>query len=199
VATRGLRPTRGRGEMGMAASERVWLEQGLRAAVLAGDEAAWQAWYDESYPGLYRYVQWRCGGLRDDADEVVQDTWLTAVRRVRSFDPAAGSFAAWLRGIAANLLRNHFRSRRRRRVETLGQDVADGRPAEEKVRRRAESVARALAALPRRYEEVLRAKYLDGHSVADVAAAWGETPKAVESLLSRARQAFREAYTETES
>jgi RNA polymerase sigma-70 factor (ECF subfamily) len=183
----------------MSASERVWREQGLRAAVLAGDEAAWRAWYDESYPGLYRYVLWRCGSLRDDAEEVVQEAWLTAVRRVRSFNPAAGSFAAWLRGIAANLLRNHFRRRRRRQAETLGNDVADGRPAEElDQQRRAESIARALAALPGRYEEVLRAKYLDGQSVADVAAAWGETAKAVESLLSRARQAFREIYTETQ-
>ena len=41
---------------------------------------------------------------------------------------------------------------------------------------------------------VLRAKYLDGRSMAEIAAAWGETPKAVESLLTRARQAFREAY-----
>ena len=46
-------------------------------------------------------------------------------------------------------------------------------------------VARALAALPERYEAVLRAKYLDGQSVADIATAGGETPKAVESLLTR--------------
>ena len=37
------------------------------------------------------------------ADEVVQETWLVAVRRVRSFDPGQASFLAWLRGIAANV------------------------------------------------------------------------------------------------
>jgi RNA polymerase sigma-70 factor (ECF subfamily) len=52
--------------------------------------------------------------------------------------------------------------------------------------------------LPARYEAVLRAKYLDGRSVADVAAAHGETAKAVESLLTRAREAFRQAYQEPE-
>jgi len=41
---------------------------------------------------------------------------------------------------------------------------------------------------------VLRAKYLEGLSVAEIASARGETPKAVESLLSRARQAFRKVY-----
>jgi RNA polymerase sigma-70 factor (ECF subfamily) len=55
-------------------------------------------------------------------------------------------------------------------------------------------VTAALATLPDRYEAVLRMKYLDRMSVADMAAANGETEKAVESLLSRARAAFREAY-----
>src|SRR5262249_17938556 len=87
----------------MHSSERVWRERGLRAAVLAGDERAWRAWYDECFPGLYAYVSWRCAGLRDLADEVVQDTWLIAVRRMRRFDPEQGSFRAWLHGIAANV------------------------------------------------------------------------------------------------
>jgi RNA polymerase sigma-70 factor, ECF subfamily len=180
----------------MSASDRVWRERGLRDAVLAGDEQAWRTWYDEAYADLYRYVLWRCGGLRDRADEVVQDVWLTAVRRVRAFDPCAGPFAAWLRGIAANLLRNAFRrDRRRGRMEVLGPEVA--RPDGDLERRlRAEGVACALAVLPERYEEVLRAKYLEGRSVAEIAAGRGETPKTVESLLSRARAAFREAYHE---
>ena len=57
----------------MSASEQIRRERGLRDAVLAGDEAAWQAWYSEAFDGLYRYVLWRCGGLRDNADEVVQE------------------------------------------------------------------------------------------------------------------------------
>ena len=182
----------------MHSQERVWREQGLRCAVLAGDEQAWRTWYDEAYAELYRYVLWRCGGLRDRTDEVVQDAWLTAVRRVRTFDPEAGPFSAWLRGIAANLLRNAFRRQRRRgRTEVLGPEIArtDGTLEQ---RLRAESVARALGDLPARYEAVLRAKYLEGQSVAAIAAASGDTPKAVESLLSRARQAFRDAYLQRE-
>jgi RNA polymerase sigma-70 factor (ECF subfamily) len=183
----------------MQSSERVWRERGLRAAVLAGDERAWRAWYDECFAGLEAYVRWRCGGLREHADEVVQETWLTAVRRVRSFDPTAGNFASWLRGIASNLLRNHFRRQARReapRRALVDEHVAPGdrqRPDE-----RGERVARALSALPAHDETVLRAKYLDGRSTADIAAERGETSKGVESLLARARQAFREAYEQPE-
>src|SRR5207248_2333840 len=53
----------------MEASDRVWRERSLREAVLAGDEQAWRQWYDECCDGLYAYLLWRCGGLRDHADE----------------------------------------------------------------------------------------------------------------------------------
>jgi RNA polymerase sigma-70 factor, ECF subfamily len=61
-------------------------------------------------------------------------------------------------------------------------------------REQAEQVALALSRLPEHYETVLRAKYLDGLSVAAIAAERGESVKAVESLLTRAREAFRAAY-----
>jgi len=178
--------------------DRVQREELLRGAVLAGNENAWQTWYDETFDDLYRYVRWRCGGQKDWADEIVQDTWLTAVRRVRRFDPRKGSFLAWLRGVAANLLRNDLRKRRRlpkfqQSADGQISDISKGGSLWED-RYREEEVAAALDALSEREEAVLRAKYLEGLSVAEIASARGETPKAVESLLSRARQAFREVY-----
>jgi RNA polymerase sigma-70 factor (ECF subfamily) len=181
----------------MPSDERVWREQGLRRAVLAGDEDAWRSWYEQEYAGLYAYALWRAGGQCDLADEAVQEAWLTAVRRVRSFDPTQGSFAGWLRGIAANVLRNQLRARLHRRSQSLNGHLPA--PDAERARReQAERVAQALGRLPDHYEAVLRAKYLDGQSVADIAAASGDTPKAVESLLTRARQAFREVYDHDE-
>lgn len=179
----------------MQAGDRAERERELRRAVLAGEEYAWRILYDESFAALHAYVLWRCAGLRERADDVVQETWLTAVRRLRAFDPSAGSFAAWLRGIAANLLRNHFRRETRRayRMRPL-----DDEPAAEQANTDAERIVHTLSVLPEHYEAVLRAKYLDGQSVADIAQARGESAKAVESLLTRARQAFRQAYLDAE-
>ncbi len=177
-------------------SDRAWRERGLRDAVLAGDARAWQTLYDDAFAGLFAYVSWRCGGLRDPAEDVVQQTWLTAVRRIADFDPDRARFAQWLAGIAAHLLRNHWRKARRPTPSRNGH--AEAADAEPQRRERAEAVARALAELPDRYEAVLRAKYLDQRSVAEIAAEWGESPKAVESLLSRARAAFRNAYQRRE-
>jgi RNA polymerase sigma-70 factor (ECF subfamily) len=181
----------------MESTERVWRERGLREAVLAGDELAWRRWYDESCEPLYAYLLWRSGGLRDCADELAQEVWMLAVRKLPSFDPVKGSFLSWLRGLGAGLARNHFRRESRRRAAPLPESLAadDGGPGR---REEAESVAVALAALPERYESVLRAKYLDGASVAEIAAVRGESAKAVESLLTRAREAFRTAYLSTE-
>lgn len=180
----------------MQAEDRVERERELRRAVLAGEEFAWRTLYEEAFAGLYAYVLWRCGNLRDRADEVVQETWLTAVRRLRAFDPSAGSFSSWLRGIAANVLRNHFRREKRRAHRT--QSLESEPLAAEESREQAERIALALAALPEHYEAVLRMKYLESRCVTDIAAERGETPKAIESLLTRAREAFRLAYLQSE-
>jgi RNA polymerase sigma-70 factor (ECF subfamily) len=177
----------------MLPSERVRQEEALRGGVLAGDAAAWRRLYDHAYAELWAYVIWRCAGLRDLAEEVTQETWLIAVRRIRDFDPQQGGFRSWLRGIAAHVLLNQLRSRRRQPVQSLP-ELAE--PARDVVgqREQGELIARALAELPERSEAVLRAKYLDQMSVEEIAADWGQTTKAIESLLTRARQAFRTAY-----
>jgi RNA polymerase sigma-70 factor (ECF subfamily) len=174
-----------------------WRERAVRDAILAGDGIAWRAWYDEHFSRLADYARWRCGGLTELADDVIQDTWLTAVRRLRTFDPQRGLFFAWLCGIASQTARNAIRNRRRLRCRSHSLDATPEPPTgipDPSGVETAERVAAALAAIPDRYEAVLRAKYLDRQTVDEIAATRGESPKTIESLLTRARQAFREAY-----
>jgi RNA polymerase sigma-70 factor (ECF subfamily) len=181
----------------MANGDGVWREVGLRNAVLAGDASAWRTWYEETYAGLEAYVQWRCARLHDLVDDVLQETWLTAVRSIRSFRPESGSFQAWVRGIAANVISNQLRQRGRRQRRQLPlnaePECRNGAACGE-TRERSERIALALASLPEQYEAVLRAKYLEQQTVEQIAGLWSETPKAVESLLTRARAAFRENF-----
>src|SRR5439155_21308693 len=102
--------------------------------------------------------------------------------------------AAWICGMAANVARAQIRLRLRdsKRVRAL---VTVPEPATEVDASDPERVGIALAELPERYEAALRAKYFEQLSVAAMAAASCESEKAVESLLTRARQAFREAYS----
>ena len=173
-------------------------EQAFRSAVLSGDTAAWRVLYERSFNALYVHVLHRTGRDAERAEEVLQETWLTAVRGIRKFDPRKGSFEAWLRGIAGNVLRNLARrSRLRTRVEgTSLEALPAAAPADLGMRQGeiSERIARTLAELPFRYREVLRAKYGENLPVTEIASRSGESLKAIESLLSRAREAFRSLY-----
>jgi RNA polymerase sigma-70 factor (ECF subfamily) len=164
-------------------------ERGWHAAALRGDAEAWRALYDSAYESVATYARWRGGAL---AEEIVQDAWLAAARRLASFDPARARFAAWVGGIAANVATAHVRKALKHRTASLAAvpEPAGAEPAD------GERVAVALATLPEHYEAVLRAKYFDRLSVAAIATQRRESEKATESLLARARQAFREAYGE---
>ena len=183
----------------MTTNGEAWRERATRDAVLSGDAEALRRWYDAHFARLAAYARWRCCGLRDLADDVIQETWLTAVRRLARFDPDRGAFFDWLCGIAANAARNAVRARRRHTAKVRALVPADDAPAPEApaTTDSAERVAASLAELPDHYERALRAKYLDGETVAEIAARTGAGEKAVESQLTRARQAFREAYERT--
>jgi RNA polymerase sigma-70 factor (ECF subfamily) len=178
----------------MDTQDRISHEDMLRRAVLGGDELAWRQLYDAAFDRLHDYVAWRLGGSRDQADEVVQETWLLAIRKMRGFDPRKGSFIAWMRGLAVNVLRHHLRTRQRIRKREQSHEGNGSRSPRTEEIERAERIAAALDAMPDLDEQVLRAKYLEGLSVGEIAAQWNETPKAIESRLTRARDKFRNIY-----
>ena len=182
----------------MNETERKWLERGLREAVLDGDERAWTALYESCFERLYAHVYYRVDRDRHRAEEIIQDAWLIAVRRIRHFDPERGAFEYWMRGIAENVLRNQRRRWwRRERTEVAVEQDASGLVPQEALAT-TEQVAMAMAVIPPQYQGVLRAKYEERLPVTEIAARNNASPKAVESLLSRARAAFREAYMNLE-
>ncbi len=170
-------------------------ERRLREEVLAGDENAWRSLYSTYFRPIYAYVYVRTGGNVAETEDLVQDCWMVAVRRIKSFDPDKGNFGAWLLGIAEKVMLN-----RRRRAGRTQAAMVDALRTRREPRSPAQGIATAdavgagLAALPEAYREVLLAKYEDGLSVAEIAGRRGSTPKAVESLLTRARNAFKKVY-----
>lgn len=182
--------------------EPAWRERALRDAVLAGDAEAWKVFYDENFGPLFAYVHCRTGRRLEDTEEIVQETWLVAVKKIARFDPGRGCFEGWLRGIADNVFLNYRRRAARlpRSLDGAGESplralrASAGTAGEYGPEALAEEIALALTGLPGRYQAVILAKYQDELPVARIAERWGETPKAIESLLSRARSAFREAY-----
>ena len=148
-------------------------------------------------------------------DDVMQVTYLEAFLRISDFVPSGAgwgpSFAAWLRRIAENNLRDAIKELGRdkrppvdKRVQNASdQSYADlvqnlagpgGTPSgEAAVREAVGFVERALERLPPDYERVIRLYELDGRSIREVGEAIGRSEGAVKMLLSRARDHLREA------
>ena len=159
-------------------------------------EAAFDAWYEQALPRVLAYVFARCGRDRDVAEDLTQQAFIEAVRGRGSFDGRSDP-VTWVCGIARHLLADHYRRldaeerRNLRLVELERGDPADAGPAAIAER---EAIAAALASLPALQRAVLVFTSLDGLSVREAAALLDRSESAAESLLHRARVAFRQAY-----
>lgn len=179
------------------------------AAAAAGDASAIGQLFDAHVDGLYAFVFYRVGRDAALAEDIVQETFSHALARVREFDSARGSVAAWLTTLSRNVIRDQLRAHRRgselaatwARIDTsLGQvfaAMADA-PLPGDVLARSETrdlVHMAIANLPPQYRTVLVRKYMDDISLAAMAEELGLSQDAAKSLLARARRAFRDAFT----
>src|SRR6476619_3469151 len=87
-------------------------------AVLAGDVAAFDAFFGEYFPRLYRYVLPRVGGKVEDAQDICQETLLRALRRLHTYRGEAALFS-WICRIASNQLADFWRSNERERERVV--------------------------------------------------------------------------------
>ena len=157
-----------------------------------GDEDAWQNLFEWHFDPVYRYCLNLCSGSQEMAEEITQQVFMTAARRISGFKQRRGTFRAWLLGIA----KNRFMKVRARQLRYRGhqKQFSAEVSAVEKVNKSALFVHEVLAELPVHYRSVLEAKYLQGQTVNQIADANRSTPKAVESLLARARDKFAQVY-----
>jgi RNA polymerase sigma-70 factor (ECF subfamily) len=121
----------------------------------------------------------------------VQSTVCKVIEKLDSYRGEAPLFT-WLCACCRNEIAGHFRRAGRRPKEVeLDEDIEHDQPDASDT---TELVHAALDRLPPTYARAMEWRYLDGLDVAEVAQRLTLTYKAAESLLSRARGAFREAY-----
>jgi RNA polymerase sigma-70 factor, ECF subfamily len=178
--------------------------------LLAGDERAFREVFDTYFPKLYRFALARLGGDRDAATDAVQQTLCKAFEHLGSYRGEA-SLYGWMCQILRNAIADDGRRRQRERAHVrLVEDDAAIReilesvasPEHEQPEHEAAAgdlrrlIQATLDALPGHYGDVLEWKYVDGLSVGEIGARLTVSPKAAESLLTRARTAFRETITQ---
>ncbi|HTM22032.1 MAG TPA: RNA polymerase sigma factor, partial [Kofleriaceae bacterium] len=155
--------------------ERVASDAELLLACRRGEQAAFGRLI-ERYQDLVGAVSYGATGDRALSEDVAQDTFLCAWRRLDQVREPA-QVRAWLCGIARNLGRKALR-RRRREVPDLERPEleADGAPSPLDVTLEAESeriVRAALERIPARYREALILYYQQGRSIREVAGTLG--------------------------
>lgn len=175
--------------------------------MLAGDEAAFRVFFETYFPRIYRFALPRLAGDVEAGKEVVQATLTKAMRNLAGFRGEAALFS-WLCQICRRQIVDYLRANKRHSqnivllddspelraaLESIEAPVTD-EPlhgyGEVETRRLVQSV---LDRLPARYGDVLEWKYIEGRSVEEIGEKLGIGHTAAQSVLARARTAFREA------
>lgn len=179
----------------------------LARRMLAGEERAFDEFFEGHFPGLYRFALARLGHDQDAAEEVAQAAICRAIAKLKTYRGEAALFT-WLCTFCRHEISAYYRRHRR---ETQPIDLIEDTP---EVRAALESIGAALEGpaqlfdrseigrlvqvtldrLPPHYGNALEWKYLEGMSVKEIAGRLKLSPKAAESLLTRAREAFRDAF-----
>ncbi|MEO1060266.1 MAG: sigma-70 family RNA polymerase sigma factor [Actinomycetota bacterium] len=161
-----------------------------------GHEARFRALYERTLPVVYGFLLPRASGDRSLAEDLTGETFAAAAAAFRD-GRAEEVTESWLRTVAKRRLIDHWRREAvaRRHIVLL----ADRRVTEAPDLAERQGIVEALGRLDEDQRRALVLRHMDGHSVGEVAELLGRTPKATESLLSRARVAFRAAYQELET
>jgi RNA polymerase sigma-70 factor (ECF subfamily) len=181
-------------------------DRALVARMLAGDESAFSELVERYSSALYRFSLARLDGDRELARETVQAALTKALAGLETYR-GESSLLTWLCACCRNEILMHLRRLRASPRQVELDDAAQpavGSP----VRREPDPEARLLRAesarrvhmtldlLPPHYAQALEWKYVDRLPVLEIAQRLGVGPKAAESLLSRARNAFRAGWNE---
>ncbi|KXU86489.1 RNA polymerase subunit sigma-24 [Paraburkholderia monticola] len=138
----------------------------------AGDRAA--------FATLYRRTSAKLLGVclkmlrdRGEAEEVLQDVYVTVWRRAVTFDPTLASAITWLAAIARNRAIDRLRTRREEPLdETIGEEIVDDSPSPAAIAEYSEErrrLERCLEGLPAQHGSVVREAFFTGATYAELA------------------------------
>ena len=177
--------------------------------LLAGDQRAFDQFFQENFARLYRFAMVRLSDDPEGAREVVQTTLTRAVRKLHQYRAESALFT-WLCAICRNETSDWLRRQVRYREHiVLSEDhpeiqaavdsfqiPADDDPERQYQRTEAMRLIQvALDRLPVKYGNVLEWKYVEGYSLKEISAKLEIGPEAAQSLLARAKRAFAEVYS----
>lgn len=187
----------------------VYLEdRRLAKRLCSGDTQAFDRFFEENFSRLYRFALSRLNGDREAAEDIAQTTMTRAVRKLSTYKAEAAMFT-WLCAICRNEMSDWLKKNSRMKdhvvltedfpevraiVDSLSGPLADTPEASYRRQESIRLIQIAMDRLPANYGNVLEWKYIEGHSVIDIAKRLNIGSEAAQSLIARAKRAFAEAY-----
>jgi RNA polymerase sigma-70 factor (ECF subfamily) len=181
------------------------LDKQIVKELLAGKETAFNNFFDNYFPRLYRFALTRMKNDEEAIKDIVQVTLTNAIRSMKTYRGEASLFT-WMCQICRNEINAYFRKQNRESVLVPEDDVEirgiletleaseESRPTNRfEITEIQKLVQVTLDHLPIKYANALEWKYIEGFSVNEIADKLDVGPVAVQSILARARTAFREA------
>lgn len=178
-------------------------ETGLAERLRSGKPEAIQEIFNLYFDRLYSFVYHEVGRDHSITQDIVQDTFLSAIKSARNFKGKSHIYT-WLVSIAHHKIADYYRKlKREKNFQTQPSDEDDGEqntiidkdiPADQSLESAEEKLAieQALNRLPFDYRQVLLLKYVEDMPVAEICQITHRSPKSIEGLLSRARKALRD-------
>lgn len=170
----------------------------LAALFVAGDQRALRLMYDRYAPLLYRIALSTLGSV-PDAEDVTQDTFVSAWRGRATFNPSAGSLPAWLVGIVRRRAIDQLRSlgRQRRAWQAVVDEFTPGdTPSSMDSVVQRTLVSDELAGLPDAQRRVLELAFYDGLTHTQISAAIDMPVGTVKSHVRRGLLRLRQRWEE---
>ncbi len=173
--------------------------------LLTKDAEAVEKWFHAYSNTLYTFVYYRVCKDADMAAEVVQETFVQALRKIDNYDPQRGGMLTWLTYLCKNNIRKALRARRRhisyeqfwqeidqyllRAYELMATELLPDEIIEKQ--ETAEFVRMTLANIPGNYKSVLTEHYYQQKALKEIAVSMGISEGAAKVMLHRARNAFK--------
>lgn len=164
----------------------------LIARCLGGDDAAAHQLHQAHARWVLTYFL-RNGFERGLAEDLTQETFLSAFRSLRTFDPQRGQFGTWLSAIARNAARKHWRRRQNEQfdselAEAVLADAAE--PPSPQCQEELDALGDCVGRLDDEHARLVRLRFVDGLTTRSIAAATGLAESTVRLKLGAAMRAL---------
>lgn len=166
------------------------------------DDRAFGEIYERYVEKIYNYVYYRTSN-KHDAEDLTARVFQRALKHIPKYEDRGVPFSAWLYRIAHNLVVNHHRDRRRRKIVPLDDLIVSTFrwDAPEKVTERREDkeeLLQAIQRLPEDRQQLLILKFVERLSNAEIGEIMGRSEGAIKSLYHRTLIALRDEMSGSE-